>query len=278
MGGPRILELMDSGVKPVIGVVHLPPLPGSPGWGGGGVEELLERVESDTRALLEGGVDAVIVENYGDAPYAVRVREPETIAAFALAAWRAARVASRYGAPIGLSLLRNSAPEAVGVAAVVGAEFVRSNAFCEPRVSPEGLLEPVAREVALKARLLGWRGAVLADVDVKHSLPLGGGYDPRVAAKETLSRCRPDALVVSGARTGEAPEPGYVAAIREAVPRARLVLGSGANPENLRLYWRLVDGFIVGTFFKRGGVTTNPVDPERVEKLMRLVSELRRGS
>ena len=274
---PRILELIDSGAKPVIGVVHLPPLPGSPGWRGESVDTLLERVETDTRALLEGGVDAVIVENYGDAPYAVRVRDPETIAAFALAARRAVEVAREYGAPVGLSLLRNSAPEAVAVAAVVGAEFVRSNAFCEPRASPEGVLEPVARETLLRARALGWRGAILADVDVKHSLPLGEGYDPRLAAREALHRCKPDALIVSGARTGEAPEPGYVAAIREAVPRARLLLGSGASPENIRLYWRLVDGFIIGTYFKKDGVTTNPVDRQRVERLMGLVRELRRG-
>ncbi len=274
---PRLLELMDSGVKPVIGVVHLPPLPGSPGWRGESLEPILERVEADTRALLEGGAEAVIVENYGDAPYAVRVREPETLAAFTLAARRAVEVAREYGAPVGLSLLRNSAPEAVAVAAVVGAEFIRSNAFCETRVSPEGILEPVARETLLKARLLGWRGAILADVDVKHSLVLGEGYDPRLAAREAVHRCKPDALIVSGARTGEAPEPGYVAAIRESVPGARLVLGSGATPENIRLYWRLVDAFIIGTYFKRDGVTTNPVDKSRVERLMRLVRELRRG-
>ena len=273
----RLLRMMDEGVKPVIGVVHLPPLPGSPGWHGEGIDSILGRVEHDTRALLEGGVDAIIVENYGDAPYSVRVWEPETIAAFTLAARRAVEIAREYGAPVGLSLLRNSAPEAVAVAAVIGAEFIRSNAFCEPRASPEGILEPVARETLLKAHMLGWRGAILADVDVKHSLPLGEGYDPRLAAREALHRCKPDALIVSGARTGEAPEPGYVAAIREAVPRARLVLGSGATPENIRLYWRLVDAFIIGTYFKRDGVTVNPVDKVRVERLMGLVRELRRG-
>ncbi|AEM39200.1 photosystem I assembly BtpA [Pyrolobus fumarii 1A] len=266
-------ELLAIEGKPVIGVVHLPPLPGSPRFSGN-LEDVIERAVSDAKALEEGGVDAVIVENYGDAPFAVRVREPETIAAMTVVVREVVRSVS---IPVGVSLLRNSGPEAVAVAYASGAAFIRVNALCEARVAPEGILEPVAREVELKRRLLGWKGLVLADIDVKHSLPLGEGYNPRLAAREVLHRCKPDALVVTGARTGEAPEPGYVAVIREAVPHAKLLLGSGVTPDNIRLYWRLVDGFIVGSYFKKDGVTTNPVDPQRVERLMRIVERLRQG-
>ncbi len=258
--------------KPLIGVVHLPPLPGSPGWRGGSLEDIVERALKDARSLEEGGVDAIIVENYGDAPYAIRVREPETIAAMAIVVREVVRSVSL---PVGVSLLRNSGPEAVAIAAVTGATFIRVNAFCEPRVAPEGLLEPVARETMLKARSLAWRGKILADVDVKHSLPLASGYDPRWALRETLHRCKPDAVIASGARTGEAPEPGYIAALRSTAPGAKILVGSGVTPENIRLYWRLADGFIVGTYFKVGGVTTNPVDKKRVEAFVRVVRELR---
>ncbi len=259
--------------KPVIGVVHLPPLPGSPRWNPEErLDAILERALSDARALEEGGVDAIIVENYGDAPYAIRVREPETLAATSIVVHE---IVKSVAIPVGVSLLRNSGPEAVAIAAVTGASFIRVNAFCEPRASPEGILEPVARDTLLKARALGWRGQILADVDVKHSLPLSPGYDPRWALRETLHRCKPDAIIVSGARTGEAPDPGYVAALRSNAPGVKIVLGSGATPDNIRLYWRLVDGFIVGTYFKLDGVTTNPVDRERVRKMMSLVKRLR---
>ncbi len=268
----RLLEAIRE-KRVIIGVVHLPPLPGSPRWRGEAIEELVERAVRDAKSLVEGGVDGVIVENYGDAPFEKRVSRPETIAAYAIIL---RRVVKEVGGvvPVGASLLRNSGPEAVAVAAVAGAEFIRVNALCEPRVAPEGILEPVAREVAEKARSLAWRGAVLADVDVKHSLPLGEGYDPGIAAREALGRCGADAVVVSGSRTGEAPEPGYVAVIRSAVPSAPLILGSGVTPENIRLYWRLVNGFIIGTYFKEGGVTRNPVDPARVKRLVSLARSL----
>ncbi len=270
----RLLEKLREGRKAVIGVVHLKPLPGSPGWRDP-VEEILEAAARDARALVEGGVDAIIVENYGDAPYEKRVSKPETIAAFTLAVRRVIEE-TRGTVPVGVSLLRNSGPEAVAVAAVTGADFIRVNALCEPRVAPEGLLEPVAREAWEKARQLAWQGAILADVDVKHSLPLSPRYDPRWAARETVKRCKAHAIIASGSATGEAPEPGYIAALREAIKDlAPLLLGSGATPDNIRLYWRLVDGFIVGTYFKVGGITTNPVDPSRVKRLVSLVKSIK---
>ncbi len=271
----RLLEVLHE-KHVIIGVVHLPPLPGSPRWRDS-IDDILARAERDARSLVEGGVDAVIVENYGDAPFEKRVTRPETIAAYALAVRRVVEAVGG-SVPVGASLLRNSGPEAVAVAAVTGAEFIRVNALCEVRVAPEGILEPVAREVAEKARSLGWRGAILADVDVKHSLPLGEGYEPGLAAREALGRCGADVLVASGSRTGEAPEPGYVAALRAATPDAPILLGSGATPDNLRLYWRLVNGFIIGTYFKEGGVTTNRVDPARVERLVKLARSLERSA
>ncbi|NPA05753.1 MAG: BtpA/SgcQ family protein [Crenarchaeota archaeon] len=258
--------------KPVIGVVHLPPLPGSPR--GGNIDGLTGYAVNEAAKLVDKGVDAVIIENYGDKPFTIRVKNPATLAAMAIIVHEVAK-SLNYRVPVGVSLLRNSGPEAIAIAYTSGASFVRINAYCEPRVAPEGLLEPVMREVEeMKHRLGADTIQVLADIDCKHSKPLTPGYDPREAARECIERGSPTAIIVTGPRTGEPPHPGYVAAITRAVD-IPIIVGSGVNPENIRIYWPIASGFIVGTYFKTDGKTTNPVDPKRVESLMSIVHTLR---
>ncbi len=57
--------------KAVIGMVHLEPLPGSPRWAGS-MEEISRAALADAQALADGGVDALLVENFGDVPFSPR--------------------------------------------------------------------------------------------------------------------------------------------------------------------------------------------------------------
>ncbi len=49
--------------NPVIGVVHLFPLPTSPRWKGK-LKEVIARAEAGATRLSAGGVDAIIIENF----------------------------------------------------------------------------------------------------------------------------------------------------------------------------------------------------------------------
>ncbi len=253
----------------IIGVVHLPPLPGSPRGNNNSMEELIERAVKDAQKLEEGGVDAVIIENYGDKPYRPRIRNALTIAAMSVIVSEVKRAVS---IPIGVNLLRNSGPEALAIAYAALAEFIRVNAYCETRIAPEGVLKPVMYEIEAIRQTLGRHIAVFADIDVKHSLPSTPHYDPIIAAKECVERGYPDALIVTGPRTGEAPAPGYVAAIKSAVP-IPVFVGSGVTLENIRAYIEVSDGAIIGSFFKRDGRAENEVELERVKRLIRHVSD-----
>ncbi len=264
---------LDFRVKPVIGVIHLPPLPGAPRYRGDDVDELAEYAAGEASKLLTAGVDGVIVENYGDKPFSIRVRNPLTLAAMTVVVRRVAEEV-QYQIPVGVSLLRNSGPEAIAVAFASGASFVRVNAYCEPRVAPEGILEPVMREVEEVRALIPRRVQVLADIDCKHSKPLTHAYNAIEAARECVDRGDPDAIIVTGGRTSTPPPPGYVAAIAASLAKPVLV-GSGITPDNIRLYWNIASGFIVGTYLKEKGVTRNPVDVSRAKKLITLVKELR---
>lgn len=284
---------LDEKCKPLIGVVHLPPLPGSYGYkrlpypsSHGKIwsfEETVEYAVLEAKSYEEAGFDAVILENYGDKPYRVRAG-PAQVAAMT----RIAReVVSRVGIPVGISMLRNSGYEALSVAYASGASFVRVNSICEHRLAPEGYLEPAVHEIAAAVRdldiyedLRAGRILIFGDVDVKHSLPLASRYDARLVVEECLKRTgfQVHGVILTGSSTGSEPEVAYVDEIG-GVARAhgmKVIIGSGVSPDNIANYWRLADAFIVGTSVKLGGDTENRVSLERARHLVRLVEHYRR--
>jgi len=253
--------------KPIIGVVHLKPLPGSPRYRDC-FEDILDRALSDAVNLVENGVDAIIIENYGDKPFAIRVRDPETIAAYSIIAWEIKKHIDR---PIGLSLLRNSGAEAMAIAYVVGADFIRVNALAEPVWSPEGILLPIARDIWLKKSVLKCKTQIFGDVNVKHGKPI---LELDEAVKEAIDRGLADAIVVTGSRTGLPPEPAIVKYVKKLSGKP-VIVGSGITVDNIRVYWDIADGFIIGTYFKKKHIIEEPVDPNNVKALIDIIKKLR---
>ena len=69
--------------NPIIGVVHLRPLPTSPLWGGN-LQAIISRAEREATALVSGGVDGIIVENFFDAPFVKDQVDPAVVSAMTL--------------------------------------------------------------------------------------------------------------------------------------------------------------------------------------------------
>ncbi|BDR93086.1 BtpA/SgcQ family protein [Vulcanisaeta souniana] len=249
----------------LIGVVHLPPLPGAIRYGGLDVSTIVDFAVRNARTLDEAGFDAVILENYNDYPFRARVREPETIASMAIIAREVIKTAT---IPVGINLLRNSGPEAAAIAAVTGASFIRSNAYCEAVVSTEGIIEPVAREVLEVMTRLNTKITVLADIFVKHASPLHRMTIEDIA-KDCIERSLADALVVTGPRTGEPPDPLLVRRVVKAVG-TKILVGSGINPNNINDY-RDTHGFIVGTYLKD---EEGQIDPAKARNMVNIVKSL----
>jgi membrane complex biogenesis BtpA family protein len=246
-----------------IGVIHLPPLPGAP-RPGPGLDAALRRAEADARALAQGGADAVIVENFGDAPFAA-----ERVEAVTVAAMTAALLAVRVAAPdlqLGVNVLRNDALAALGVAAVVGAAFVRVNVLSGVMVTDQGLISGCARDLMLARTRYGAGIDVAADVLVKHAAPLGA-WSIADAARDTWHRGGADALIVTGHGTGLPVDPGDLRAVREAAPEAPLWIGSGLTLETAPALRAHIDGAIVGTALHEGGRWALPLDVERVRRM-----------
>lgn len=277
--------------KPLIGVVHLPPLPGSPGYRRSrfpdargdtfSFNSILEYGLSQAKAYEAAGFDGVIVENYGDKPLG-RVANRAQVASMAVVT-RA--IAEKVSIPVGVNVLRNSGAEAIVVAHLSGAKFIRINNLCEVRVSPEGILYPEARRMARALSDLGLyedlyaeRLIIMSDVNVKHSYALSPA-DPASVMRDCVERSGFPIhyAVVSGPRTGE--EPGYDA-VEAVLPVAKelglhVIVGSGVTGSNLSKYWRVADGFIVGTSVKIGGRPEAPVSEERAASLAKLAEHFR---
>ncbi len=269
----QMFENLFGTAKPVIGVIHLEALPGSCQWRGD-LEEVFLRAEQEAVALSSGGVDGIIVENFFDAPFAKDRVDVATACAMSLAVKRVMAVCDL---PIGINVLRNDALTAMAVAVSTGAKFIRVNILTGAMVTDQGIIESVSHQLHMYRRQITTRGAVkvFADIMVKHALPVGFGADIAHAAKDAVRRALADAVVVSGAATGDAPDLEELNLVRSAVPDTPILIGSGTSAANVKALLGTADGIIVASSLKRQGVLENPIDLERVRSLMSVVNQAR---
>jgi membrane complex biogenesis BtpA family protein len=250
--------------RPLIGMVHLGPLPGAPRHAGD-LAPVLAQARADAELLEGSGFHGLVVENFHDAPFFPDRVPPETVAAMAVAVREVMQIASL---PVGVNVLRNDGAAALGIAAATGAAFVRVNVLTGAMVTDQGLIEGRAHELLRLRRALGTATFLFADVLVKHARPLGV---PSVAqvAEETVGRGLADALIVSGAGSGKAADLGEVRLVREAAPGVPVLLGSGVTARTVRESLEAADGVIVGSDLEQEGRPGAPLDPERVAAFCR---------
>jgi uncharacterized protein len=250
----------------LIGVIHLPALPGAPNYGGK-LQPIITRAIADAGAYEKGGADALVIENFGDAPFTNKSVAPETIAAMARAG---AAVCESTKLPIGYNVLRNDARAALGLAAACDGSFVRINIHTGAMITDQGVIEGCAYETVRVRQQICPGVQIFADVHVKHAVPLGD-WTLEDAARDTWERGAVNALIVSGVGTGHPASVEDVRTVRNACPEAPILIGSGFNLENVRTLLPLINGAIVGSSLKRGGKLDNPVDPARVAALRKVM-------
>ncbi len=258
--------------KPIIGMVHLPPLPGAPGYTGDPIERIVDFGVGEAQALQDGGVDAILVENFHDYPYPPdRVPTP-TLMAMATIAYE---VKEAVSVPTGVNLLFNDTENEMYLAWCLGLDFIRVEGFVDLLLSDMGVLFPKAPDLMRLRRLLGAESvAILADVQGKytHALPERSVLD---SAKDAFERGGAGAVILTGGRTGEAASLETVALLKNSFPEKKVFLGSGITPDALPRLLTNADGAIVGSYFKKDGRVDKPVDPERVKAMMQVAREVR---
>jgi uncharacterized protein len=258
-------------IKPVIGMVHLLPLPGSPRWQGS-MDQVLERACRDAGCYQNAGFHAVLVENYGDVPFASGRVGPHTVAAMA---WLISRLKIDMALPFGVNVLRNDWQSSLALASICGCAFIRVNVHSGVMLTDQGIITGNAHDCLRYRKMLdAERIGIFADVLVKHAAPLGSEMDLVASAMDVTERGLADAVIVSGGRTGDPANLEDLIALRRALPDAVIVAGSGIDAENIQFFWPHVDCVIVGTGVKEGRITSNPVSAEHAQHFMAAVGSL----
>jgi uncharacterized protein len=218
----------------------------------------------DAEALVTGGVDGMILENFGDVPF-----YPGRVPAHTVAFMTAIALEVRRGLdlPLGINVLRNDAESAIAIAFAAQAQFIRVNIHSGARVTDQGLIEGKAHETLRIRKLLGCDVKIFADADVKHSAPLGS-RDLKDEVEELVGRACADAIIVTGRATGKQTPMADLKAAKEAAGGVPVFAGSGVDVSNVAEVLKAADGLIVGTAFKLNGITTQPVDVERVRRFV----------
>jgi len=250
--------------KPVIAMIHVGALPGTPAHALS-LAEIERQACAEARIYRAAGVQGLMLENMHDTPYLRGAVGPEIVAALAIVA-RAVRELA--GLPCGVQVLAGANREALAVAHAAGLDFIRAEGFAFAHVADEGLIQSSAAELLRYRRAIGAdRVQVWADVKKKHSSHAITADVGIGDTAEAVGFMRGDAVIVTGSVTGDAPQADEVKAVQAkcALP---VYLGSGVTAENLRKFYRVADGFIVGSHFKTGGQWSGAVEPRRVERFM----------
>lgn len=257
--------------KPVIGVIHVGALPGTP-RSSQTVSELITLARNEARLYRESGVDGVIVENMHDVPYLRGEVGPEIVAAMTAIA---AEVKRECGLPTGVQLLAGANIEAMAVAHAADLDFIRAEGYAYAHVADEGLIQASAAELLRYRRMIGaTRVQVWTDVKKKHAAHAITADVSLGETAETVEFMGADCVIVTGSATGKPPN---VADVREAKSHCHLpvFLGSGITQNNVAEFYNDADGFIIGSAFKLDGLWSNTVDPARVASFLEALQRVR---
>lgn len=270
---PSTLDTIFGVKLALIGDIHLPPLPGTPRYRGESVTAIIDRALNDAEAFEKGGMDGIILENHGDIPF-LKPDEigPEIIAAMSAIA---SRVAKEIGVPFGINLLANGSVGALAIAKASGARFIRVNQWVNAYISNEGFIEgESARALRYRRQIDAQDVAIFADVHVKHGSHAIVDDRPVSEQASDVEFYDADVAIASGNRTGDAVPEGEICAIRSGTSLP-VIAGSGITAANAADILPQLDGAIVGSSLKEGGVWWNPVALDRVRTLVEAVKPLR---
>lgn len=255
--------MLDFSKKPVIGMIHLPPMDGVEGFIG--FYNTLQCALSDLKALQDGGVDAVIVENEHDHPHTIFIsgRQKKCMEEITK------QVVLHSKIPVGVCVLRNDWKAALSIAKNSGAQFIRMDVFVD-KVEMQGEVVQVNPEEVLQYRksINGEQIQILTDIQVKHSKQLENKTLVE-SAKEAIQKGS-DAIVVTGIATGTEVELKKLREVKEAIKEFPLLIGSGFS-ENCTDYLKYCSGTIVGTSLKE----KERISKQKTLSLMAKVNKIR---
>jgi membrane complex biogenesis BtpA family protein len=255
--------------RSLVGVIHVHALPGTP-RARESIAAITSAAVAEAQVYARAGFDAVMIENMHDRPYLKRSVGPEIVAAMTAIGLA---VRASVSLPLGLQILAGANRAALAVAHACGAAFVRGEGFVFAHVADEGLIESDAGELLRYRKAIGAEKVrVIADIKKKHSAHAITGDVDLAATAHAAEFFLADGLVVTGAATGLPADPAEVDAVARTV-KLPVLVGSGITADNIADY-ASADGFIVGSWVKRGGDWSGALDSRKAAALVKAFRHL----
>lgn len=117
---------------------------------------------------------------------------------------------------------------------------------------------------------------ILNDIKKKHS---SHSITQDVSLSETASAAKfflTDGLVLTGRSTGDSTDITDLEELYKMKMNIPILIGSGVTRDNLKEYFGMSDGIIIGSHFKEGGHWTNELSSQNINDFMDRVEELRK--
>lgn len=261
--------------RPIIGAIHFMPLLGYKNYQG--LDKILNVALRDLKALEEGGVNGIIVENNYDVPHKIFV-DPETIVCMT---YLTTEIVKRTKLPVGVSVLWNDYKAALSIAKISGGKFIRVPVFVDDVKTQYGDVfgEP-DKVIKYRNMIKADKIVILTDIHVKHAKLLSK-FSLEESTKNAI-REGSDAIIVTGAWTGDEPSLDDLKSVRTAADNFPVFIGSGATENNIEKLMQYADGVIVGTSLKTGKKNKKHVnikgETERIDlaKVKKFVKKFRK--
>ncbi len=248
----------------LIGVVHLPPLPGA-AFFDGDMPRIIDGALREALIYKETGFHAVMVENTHDTPYLKGGVAPETTAAVTVISQV---LKKETGMPFGVQILAGANLEALGAAVASSADFIRVEGFVFAHIGDEGYHESCAPTLIRRRHYLKADGIkIFADIKKKHS---SHAITQDLTISEVAKNAeyfRADGVIVTGAHTGESADLDEVKSVKATVD-IPVLIGSGITCDNIRQFSAHSDALIIGSAAKFDGLWSNAVDRDRCMQIV----------
>ncbi|ALM07037.1 hypothetical protein SB49_03890 [Sediminicola sp. YIK13] len=258
-----------NGIKPIIGMIHLKALPGTP-KNSLNSSEIIKAALEEADIYIKAGIDAIMIENMNDVPYLKGNVGHEISSLMTLIGHL---IKQKTQLPVGIQILAGANMEALAAAKAAGLDFIRAEGFVFAHLADEGFIEAQAGELLrYRKNINAEEIAIFTDIKKKHSshaitndVPL---LDTARAAQFFLS----DGMVITGSHTGVSASVEELNSLKDLV--SPVLIGSGITKNNVADFWPLCDGMIVGSYFKKAGNWENELEYKRISEFMKLVKKL----
>jgi len=250
--------------KPIIGMIHVDALPGTPKYKGS-IKAIIEKAIEEATLYQSLGIKVLMIENMHDVPYLNRNVGPEITSMMTVILYEIKR---QIDLPLGIQILAGANKEAIASAHSAGADFIRAEGFVFAHVADEGMFNSDAGELLRYRKEIGAENIlVFTDIKKKHS---SHSITTDIDIVETAKAAEfflSDGVIITGSSTGKEPSLTEIRSVKSNVGLPVLA-GSGITAENINAYLAYCDAFIIGSYFKQEGKWFNPIDPERVKMLL----------